>query len=161
MARKHGFRGTPVKPSLTPSSVAGIFERRGNPLVSAREGREKFGRNIETENPDLDQYFAERAVLKPSQIDKGNAFRKHRAALSANPDPQMKALQIHRKYQKRLERATVKVPDKPIEKEKEPKPINRYPGLPRFYDMVRCEKCQVSYDRMRWDSCPCCNPKRR
>lgn len=78
MGKKHGFRGTPVKPSSRLSSTAGVFERRGDPLVSPREGQEDFGRNLETENPDMDQYFAARRVetLRPEQIDTGNAFRK-------------------------------------------------------------------------------------
>ena len=83
MGRKHGFRGTPVRPSPIPSSVGGIFERRGDPLVSSREGREKYGRNLETEDPDFDRYFAEDVarewgarLLKPKQIAKGEEFRK-------------------------------------------------------------------------------------
>lgn len=93
MGKKHGFRGTPVRPSPIPSSVSGIFERRGDPLVSEREGREKFGRNLETENPDYDRYFAKLAVdlLKPEQIDKGNAFRKK---VAEPKDPQREATNI-------------------------------------------------------------------
>ena len=109
MGRKHGFRGTPVKPSGTPSSVGGIFERRGDPLVSAREGREKFGRNLETENPAYDRYFAEDAAiqkalqnLKPKQVDTGNAFRK-RIARDSN-DPQFRASQILQNMNTRINR---------------------------------------------------------
>lgn len=82
MARKHGFRGTPVRPSSRLSSSAGIFEKRGDPMVSPREGLQNYGRNLETENPDYDRFFARVAhdqlkppILKPSQVDKGNAFR--------------------------------------------------------------------------------------
>lgn len=31
-----------------------LFEKQGNPLVSAREGREKFGRLLDIENVDYD-----------------------------------------------------------------------------------------------------------
>lgn len=51
------------------SSSARIFARRGDPWVSEREGREKFGRNIESENPDFDQYFAGKAGTKEAYID--------------------------------------------------------------------------------------------
>jgi hypothetical protein len=87
MARKHGFRGTPVRPPKGPATIGRVFEQRGDPMVSPREGREKYGRNLETENPDFDRYFAEDAmrrrdvqVLKPSQIAKGTEFRKSQAA---------------------------------------------------------------------------------
>lgn len=101
MARKHGFRGTPTKPSKTMSSVGGIFERRGDPMVSDKEGKTKFGRNLETENPDYDRYFAQIAtdLLKPSQIDKGNAFRKR----NAKPyDPQREAANIMQVMRKKM-----------------------------------------------------------
>lgn len=123
MARKHGFRGTPVKPSGIPSSVGGIFEKRGDPMVSPREGREKFGRNLETENPDFDRYFADRQraeelekksfenlardLLKPSQVDTGNAFRKLIA--KPNYDPQRKAASILQKMHIRMRNVTVNV----------------------------------------------------
>lgn len=52
------------------SSNSKIFARRGDPWVSGREGREKFGRNIETENPDLDQFTrARKAEPKSEYID--------------------------------------------------------------------------------------------
>jgi hypothetical protein len=40
-----------------------IFEDRGDPWVSPREGREKFGRNTNSENPDVDSVlFAKKAT---------------------------------------------------------------------------------------------------
>lgn len=52
------------------SSNSGIFAKRGDPWVSGREGREKFGRNVETENPDLDQFTrARKAEPKPKFVD--------------------------------------------------------------------------------------------
>jgi hypothetical protein len=39
------------------SSNASIFADRGDPWVSDREGREKFGRNLSSENPPLDAYL--------------------------------------------------------------------------------------------------------
>lgn len=160
MAKKHGFRGTPVKPSLTLSSVAGIFERRGDPMITAREGREKFGRNLDTENPDYDQFFASRAVLKPGQVDRGNAFRKL-ARGPQNVDPQQRAANIGQKYAKIRKARTVDVSERPPDRVKPEIKINRGIGKPRDYALVNCENCRVAYDRMRWDSCPCCNPIRR
>lgn len=114
MARKHGFRGTPVRPPKTPSSIGGIFERRGDPMVSAREGREKYGRNLESEDPDFDRYFAEEnarfkaasEALKPSQIDKGQAFRK---AMAKPYDPQRAAANAVMKMDREMRKATVNV----------------------------------------------------
>ena len=102
MARKHGFSGTPVRPSNRPSSMGGIFEKRGDPMVSPREGLEKFGRNLETENPDYDRFFAKvaRDQLKPSQVDKGNAFRKLTA--KDNYDPQKAAANIVLKMRSKM-----------------------------------------------------------
>lgn len=72
MSRKHGFRGTPVRPSDRPGTMGRVFETRGDPLVSPKEGREKFGRNLDTENPDYDRMFAPiaRDLLKPQQVDR-------------------------------------------------------------------------------------------
>ena len=94
MGRKHGFRGTPVRPPRGPATIGRVFEQRGDPMVTAREGREKFGRNLDTEDPDFDRYFAEKrqeelreerlasALLKPHQVDKGESFRKSIASRS-------------------------------------------------------------------------------
>lgn len=96
MGKKHGFRGTPVRPSPRPGTMGRIFETRGDPMVSQKEGMKdpEYRRNLETENPDYDRMFAPlaRDLLKPQQVDKANAFRK----LSAKDtyDPQRKAAQI-------------------------------------------------------------------
>lgn len=114
MAKKHGFRGTPVRPSSRLSSVAGVFERRGDPLVSPRQGLQDFGRNLESENPDLDQYFAKRVdILRPEQIDTGEAFRK---SVSKTPDydPKRKAAQIMLTMRREMREAgkqRINVPD--------------------------------------------------
>lgn len=122
MARKHGFRGTPVRPPRTPGNMGRMFDNRGDPMVSPKEGQERFGRNIETENPDFDRYFAENAarekaaqILKPSQVDTTNAFRK---ALVKQPSLQQKAANIVLAMEKGMRSATVNVkervsPDKP------------------------------------------------
>lgn len=96
MGKKHGFRGTPVRPNPQPGSMSGSFAKRGNPLVSEREGIKDFGRNIETENPDYDRYFTKLAVdlLRPEQIDRTNEGKKRNALLSgrkATADAQTKA----------------------------------------------------------------------
>ncbi len=117
MGRKHGFRGTPVRPPRSPATVAGVFERRGDPMVSPREGREKYGRNLETENPDMDRYFAEdrareraaNALLRAGQVDKGNAFRK----ANAKPiDPQRLAANAVLKMEREMRKNTVNVKSK-------------------------------------------------
>lgn len=51
------------------SSNARLFEKRGDPWVSEREGQEKFGRNLNSENPDFDQYFARKATERDRYID--------------------------------------------------------------------------------------------
>lgn len=85
MGKKHGFKGTPVKPAGY-SSNAGVFEKRGDPFVSPREGLEGFNRNLETENPDYDRHFARLAtdLLKPSQ-------RERRKVKEFHDDPQRRA----------------------------------------------------------------------
>jgi hypothetical protein len=42
------------------SSNSGIFERRGDPWVSEKEGVREYGRDLFSENPDFDRYFTER-----------------------------------------------------------------------------------------------------
>ena len=71
-------------------------------MVSPREGQEKFGRNLETENPDYDRYFAKLAtdLLKPEQIDKGNAFRKRNVV--DRYDPQRAAANIVMSMNKKM-----------------------------------------------------------
>lgn len=94
MARKHGFRGTPVRPASNPSGMGRIFEQRGDKMVTDREGIKDFGRNPESENPDMDRYFATlaRDLLKPAQIDKTHALAKLASKPSYNP--QRRAAQI-------------------------------------------------------------------
>jgi hypothetical protein len=64
-----------------------VFETRGDPLVSPKEGQSDFGRNLETENPDYDRMFAETArdLLKPEQIDRTRALKKFGAKPSHDP----------------------------------------------------------------------------
>lgn len=102
MSKKHGFRGTPVRPSPRPGTMGRVFETRGDPMATDKEGRKNYGRNLETENPDYDRMFTQRAedvfaplardLLKPQQVDKANAFRKLTA--KDTYDPQRKAAQI-------------------------------------------------------------------
>lgn len=100
-----------------------VFDQRGDPMVSPREGREKYGRNVETENPDFDRYFAEDAAkerereqafktLKPSQVDKGNAFRKSISS-GANTDPQRAAANIVLKMEADMRKQTIDHKPKP------------------------------------------------
>lgn len=54
-------------------SNSSIFERRGDPWVTDRNGREDFGRNLETENPEMDQYT--RASRARERFDMGSEKR--------------------------------------------------------------------------------------
>ncbi len=94
MSKKHGFRGTPVRPAGV-SGMGRVFEQRGDKMVTQREGIKDFHRNPETENPDMDRYFAKlaRDLLRPEQVDRTNALAKVAGAKS-NYDPQRKAAQI-------------------------------------------------------------------
>lgn len=57
-----------MKPRL--SSSASIFARKGNPWVSDKEGRKDFGRNLDTEEPELDQFTrARKAEPKKAFVD--------------------------------------------------------------------------------------------
>lgn len=101
-------------------------------MVSPREGREKFGRNLETENPDFDRYFAEDAqrqkaaqVLKPSQVAKGNAFAK--AFGTGSPSLQRKAANIIQKMNREIRKSTVVVKDN--RKDEEPVPPDNIPAV--------------------------------
>lgn len=42
------------------SSNSQIFEQRGDPWVSEKEGIRDYGRDLFSENPDFDRYFTER-----------------------------------------------------------------------------------------------------
>lgn len=48
-------------------SNSDIFARRGNPWVSDREGREGYGRNVDTEDPDLDCFTRAKMADHPYQ----------------------------------------------------------------------------------------------
>lgn len=117
MGKKHGFRGTPLRPSKLASGMGRMFDARGDPMVSPREGREKFGRNLETENPDFDRYFAEdraredavNAALKASQIDKGNAFRK---ALVKQPSVRQRAANVILAMEKEMRKSKIDIQSK-------------------------------------------------
>lgn len=47
-----------------------LFAKRGDPWVTRREGERNFGRNVDSENPDYDQFaFAKRASPKVPYVD--------------------------------------------------------------------------------------------
>jgi hypothetical protein len=80
------------------SSNASIFAERGNPWVSDREGREKYGRNVEKENPDYDaQLFAKKAtkegppavVKRKKEVPKEDGLRR-RAAIAIKLNNELK-----------------------------------------------------------------------
>jgi hypothetical protein len=54
--------GAGMKPRI--KSNSDIFEARGDPWVSDKQGREEYGRNVRTENPEFDRYFAKKAPDK-------------------------------------------------------------------------------------------------
>jgi hypothetical protein len=47
------------------SSNSDLFAKRGDPWVTRKQGENEFGRNLDSENPELDQFFASFAVPKP------------------------------------------------------------------------------------------------
>jgi hypothetical protein len=52
------------------SSSSSVFEKKGNPWVTDKEGRKDYGRLLETENPDLDQFFyAKKKQEQPKYVD--------------------------------------------------------------------------------------------
>lgn len=52
------------------TSNAGVFAKRGDPWVTRREGEKAFGRNLDSENPDMDaMLFAKRAQPKVPYVD--------------------------------------------------------------------------------------------
>jgi hypothetical protein len=60
---------TRSRPSM--SSNSSIFADRGDPWVSEREGREKFGRNLSREQPDMDAFlFAGKAKKEDGEMIK-------------------------------------------------------------------------------------------
>lgn len=63
------------------SSMGRIFEERGDPLVTFREGVKDYGRNLLTEDPDRDRYLvAAKALFKPKYVDPPSKERKADAA---------------------------------------------------------------------------------
>lgn len=106
MSKKHGFRGTPVRPSPRPGTMGRVFETRGDPLVSPKEGQKNYGRNLETENPDYDRFFAPiaRDLLKPEQVDKTRALGKLNVK---KDDPQRRATAIVMSMRKKMNRIAV------------------------------------------------------
>lgn len=77
MGKKHGFKGTPVRPPQ-PGGMGRVFASRGDPLMTEREGIKDFQRKPEIEDPDFDRMFAPlaRDLLKPSQVDTTNQIKK-------------------------------------------------------------------------------------
>lgn len=53
----------------SPVSGAQLFAKRGDPWISPREGRALFGRNLRTEDPDMDMFT--RAGRAPVKFERG------------------------------------------------------------------------------------------
>jgi hypothetical protein len=53
----------------SPVSGAHLFAKRGDPWISPREGRDLFGRNLRTEDPDMDMFT--RASRAPERFERG------------------------------------------------------------------------------------------
>lgn len=104
MGRKHGGIKTPVKP-MGYAGNAGVFNRRGDAWVSPKEQHKDFGRNIETENPDLDRHlFAKKASPKPVYLSK------KKSAFDTGPshqDYQRTAAQINLRMQSQIRKAEI------------------------------------------------------
>lgn len=150
MGKKHGFRGTPVRPSPSPSTMGRVFESRG--LGTSARDAEKFarsvGRNLETENPDMDRYFARLAtdLLKPEQIDRTNEGKKRNALLEGRQgyDPQRRAaqnmLETRRKVREAQQKAIVFKDNRPKRRDDGVKPDNIPASVPAGSDSPSREK---------------------
>lgn len=99
-------------------SNSDIFARRGNPWVSDREGREGYGRNVQTEDPDLD-CFTRAATAKP-YVDTRSGLHADLTPTSSRPgksitqSPARRFASINAKLQRELRKLDpVIVPDTP------------------------------------------------
>ena len=164
MAKKHGFRGTPVRPNPRPGTMGRVFESKG--LGTSVRDQEKFarsvGRNLETENPDMDRYFARLAtdLLKPAQIDRTNEGKKRNALLEGRKgyDPQRRAaqnmLETRRKVREAQQRAIVFKDNRPKRPDDGVKPDN----IPETKRARLTEKRWEGFETSREEQTP--NPVR-
>lgn len=80
------------------SSNSRIFARRGDPWISRREGESQFGRNLETEEPELDQFLrAKKAPERPKYVDPpapgiSDTFAKRKAEIVRKMNVEMRAV---------------------------------------------------------------------
>jgi hypothetical protein len=83
---KKGAGERHLKPRMSSSSTS--FARRGDPWISDKEGLRDFGRNLDTENPDMDMFTKARkaepkSIFKDSpRVELGNDFHKRKAKIS-------------------------------------------------------------------------------
>ena len=79
------------RPKLRPryASNSGIFEKRGDPWVTKREGVRDYARNLETEDPeyDFDRRFhsTQNAIGKPRQAVERKEYREPRPVKADDP----------------------------------------------------------------------------
>lgn len=109
-----------MKPTY--ASNASVFARRGNPWVSEREGREGYGRNLDTEDPDLDMFTRAKSAKRPYVPTKTGihsdliSLSKPRGLGPSNTQtPERRFAQINAKLQAALRaNAPVKVKEGPV-----------------------------------------------
>ncbi len=77
---------------------ASIFERRGDPWVTDKEGRQNYGRNLKAEDPDMDAFFLAKKAetrfadtntntgLHPDLIPRGKAAPKPGKSVTQSPE---------------------------------------------------------------------------
>lgn len=84
-----------------PRSLASIFEARGNPWITDKEGREEYKRNDVFDNPDLDQFT--KATLARHDPDKvGLVRRVVREEKNVHADPYKRLSSIARRMNEKL-----------------------------------------------------------
>jgi hypothetical protein len=104
-----GIKGT-LRPNYSTNS--GIFEKRGDPWVTTREGVKDFGRNIETEDAERDfayRHFDTAFGPKPA---KPHVEAKEQRPTKSDDDPERRKASIARRMQMAMNRrsaGTIKV----------------------------------------------------
>lgn len=77
-------------------TCASLFERRGDPWVSPRSGREDFGRNLDTEDPDMDSFT--RARKAPVKTEPPSAFPKK----NQDPDDARRLANLRNQFHRKM-----------------------------------------------------------
>jgi hypothetical protein len=84
----------PYRQRVTSSSNSSLFEKRGDPWVSQRQGLEDYGRILGTENPDLDCF----TKASPAKEHRERGSDKAVSTKSDEPDTLRRAANINLRY---------------------------------------------------------------